>query len=186
MAESVFQRMVRGDTHAARDCIDQFGGLVWSLARRLTRSRTDAEDAVQEIFLDLWRSAVRFDATQGSEKVFVTMIARRRLIDRLRKVMQEPQNTSTDELESLEWANPGANVEFDLEVRHATNAVAQLRPDQQQVLKLSLLSGMSHAEIAAELKMPLGTVKTLVRRGLIQVRALMGIVASDSSVEVAS
>src|SRR5512133_2795665 len=85
MSESILDRVARGDQKAVRQCIDEFGGLVWAIARRMTRSRADAEDAVQEIFIDVWRSAARFDAAQGSEKVFVTTIARRRLIDRIRR-----------------------------------------------------------------------------------------------------
>ena len=69
MKESVLVRVARGDSEAVRECIDEFGGLIWAIARRMTRSRADAEDAVQEIFVDIWRSAGRFDAAQGSEKV---------------------------------------------------------------------------------------------------------------------
>ena len=66
-------------------CMDRFGGLVWSLARRVTRSTAEADDAVQEIFVDLWRSASRFDPSIANETTFVAMIARRRLIDRGRR-----------------------------------------------------------------------------------------------------
>ncbi len=90
MSPSVLQRIASGDPAAVRECIDQYGPLVWSLARRLSRTASDAEDATQEIFLDIWRSAGRFDASQGSDKVFIAMIARRRLIDRLRKKSAEP------------------------------------------------------------------------------------------------
>jgi RNA polymerase sigma factor (sigma-70 family) len=185
MTDSVFKRIARGEQIAVRQCIDEFGALVWALARRLSRSQSDAEDAVQEIFTDLWRSAPRFDAAQGSEKVFVTMIARRRLIDRLRRITHEPQSASTDELEVLEWAVPGNHAENSIEAQRACRAVEQLRPEQQQVLEMGLLRGMSHSEIADALKIPLGTVKTQMRRGLIQVRELMGIVVKDSSREVA-
>src|SRR5260370_2342586 len=85
MTKSVLARVAEGDARAVRECIDQFGGLVWAIARRFTRNRADAEDAVQEIFTDIWRSSGRFDPAQGSEKVFVTTIARRRLIDRWRR-----------------------------------------------------------------------------------------------------
>ena len=75
MSSSVLQRIAGGDSAAVRECIEQYGALVWSLARRLSRSPSDAEDATQEIFLDIWRSAGRFDASQGSDKVFIAMIA---------------------------------------------------------------------------------------------------------------
>src|SRR5580700_12012752 len=100
MSTSVLQRIASGDSAAVRDCIEQYGALVWSLARRLTRTPSDAEDATQEIFLDIWRSAGRFDAKQGSDRVFIAMIARRRLIDRLRKTTSEPPMDTEEALES--------------------------------------------------------------------------------------
>ena len=181
MTDSVLVRVARGEDAAVRECIDQFGSLVWSLSRRLTRTRADAEDAVQEIFTDVWRSANRFDPTLGSEKVFVATIARRRLIDRLRRSGHHGTTESTDDIESSSWADPGIHAETCAEAQTAARAVMQLRPEQRQVLELGLLHGLSHSEIAGSLQMPLGTVKTMMRRGLIQVRELMGIetVVSD-------
>ncbi len=175
MTDSVLIQVAQGDQRAVRACIDQFGALVWSIARRLTRTHADAEDAVQEIFTDIWRSAARFDPAQGSEKVFVATIARRRLIDRLRRLSNQGTTTSTDEIDSLTWADPGTHAETCAEAQTAARAVMQLRPEQRQVLELGLLQGLSHSEIATALQMPLGTVKTMMRRGLIQVRELMGV-----------
>ena len=175
MNPSVLQRIAAGDSTAVRECIDRFGALVWSLARRLSRTAADAEDATQEIFLDIWRSAARFDASQGSEKVFIAMIARRRLIDRLRKTTAEPPMDSVDDLESVTWCDPGTASEVSLEAEQAVRALAELRPEQRQVLELGLLHGLSQSEIAARLSMPLGTVKSFMRRGLIKVREFMNI-----------
>lgn len=180
MDETVLKRIARGDARAVSDCIDQFGGLVWAIARRLTRTRADAEDAVQEIFTDIWRSAGRFDSSQGSEKVFIATIARRRLIDRLRRTTQEPQTESVDVLDALGWSEPGSRGEVCVEAARAANAVAQLRPEQQKVLQLGILQGLTHSEIAASTGMPLGTVKTFMRRGLIQVRELMGVMVDEA------
>ena len=175
MNPSVLQRIAAGDSTAVRECIDRFGALVWSLARRLSRTAADAEDATQEIFLEIWRSAARFDASQGSEKVFIAMIARRRLIDRLRKTTAEPPMDSVDDLESVTWCDPGTASEVSLEAEQAVRALAELRPEQRQVLELGLLHGLSQSEIAARLSMPLGTVKSFMRRGLIKVREFMNI-----------
>jgi RNA polymerase sigma factor (sigma-70 family) len=181
MSLSVLQRIASGDSAAVRECIEQYGALVWSLARRLSRSPSDAEDATQEIFLDIWRSAARFDASQGSDKVFIAMIARRRLIDRLRKVTAEPPMDPVEVLESVAWADPGTSSETSLEVEQATRALAELRPEQRQVLELGLLHGLSQSEIATRLSMPLGTVKSFMRRGLIRVREYMNIDAEGVS-----
>jgi RNA polymerase sigma-70 factor (ECF subfamily) len=151
------------------------------LARRLSRSPSDAEDATQEIFLDIWRSAARYDASQGSDKVFIAMIARRRLIDRLRKIRSEPPMDPVEVLESTAWADPGTASETSLEVEQATRALAELRPEQRQVLELGLLHGLSQSEIATRLSMPLGTVKSFMRRGLIRVREYMNIDAEGVS-----
>jgi RNA polymerase sigma-70 factor (ECF subfamily) len=175
MNESILARVARGDAKAVRECIDEFGGLVWAIARRMTRTRADAEDAVQEIFVDVWRSAARFDPAQGSEKVFVTTIARRRLIDRLRRSKMSHLHDSEDVLEDVRWAEPGNAGEIALEAERAAAVVARLRPDQRNVLKMGLLQGMTHSEIARATGMPLGTVKTQMRRGLIQVRQWMKI-----------
>src|SRR5215813_10857739 len=85
---ALLARVAGGDPGAVRDCLARYGGLVWSIARRFEGG--DAEDAVQEIFLDLWRSAARFDPQIASEPAFVAMIARRRLIDRRRTRQRRP------------------------------------------------------------------------------------------------
>jgi RNA polymerase sigma-70 factor (ECF subfamily) len=175
MSPTVLQRIASGDSAAVRECIEQYGALVWSLARRLSRSPSDAEDATQEIFLDVWRSAGRFDASQGSDKVFIAMIARRRLIDRLRKSSAEPPMDPVEALETVAWADPGTTSESSHEAQQATRALAALRPEQRQVLELGLLHGLTQSEIAARLSMPLGTVKSFMRRGLIKVREYMNI-----------
>ena len=177
MTDSVLHRMAQGDQRAMRECIDEFGGLVWAIARRMTRSRADAEDAVQEIFVDVWKCAGRFDAAQGSEKVFVTTIARRRLIDRIRRSRMNSMMDSEEALEDPRFAEPGTEGEIRVDAERAATVVAKLRPDQLKVLRMGLLEGMTHSEIAKATGMPLGTVKTQMRRGLIQVRQWMGLAA---------
>jgi len=175
MTESLMTRIARGEEAAVAEVMEQYGSLVWAIARRLTRNPSDAEDAVQEIFTDIWRSAHRFDPTAGSEKVFVTTIARRRLIDRMRRLSNRVQTESTDVLDELGFHTPDTAAEISLEAERAAKVVAQLRPEQRKVIELGLLHGLSHSDIARVTGMPLGTVKTFMRRGLIQVREMMGI-----------
>jgi RNA polymerase sigma-70 factor (ECF subfamily) len=167
--------MASGDPAAVRECMDRYGGLVWSLARRLSRTASDAEDAAQEIFLDIWRSAARFDATRGSDKVFVATIARRRLIDRMRKRSGEPPMEPAEVLDSIAWPDSASLPETAIDAAHAVRALEELRPEQRQVLELGLMHGFTQSEIASRLSMPLGTVKSLMRRGLLRVRELMNI-----------
>jgi RNA polymerase sigma-70 factor (ECF subfamily) len=164
--------VAQGNPDAIRACLDRYGGLVWGIARRFFGTSPDAEDAVQDAFLDLWRSAGRYDPRVSSEAVFVALIARRRFIDRKRRgarrldteplpeVPQGPQQTSADQV---------------TEAKLAQRALGELRPEQRQVLVLSACHGMSHQEISQATGMPLGTVKAHARRGLCRVREVLGI-----------
>lgn len=168
-------RIAAGDVSAVRDVLERYGRLVWALSRRLSHDGNDAEDAVQEIFVELWKSAARFDPQQGSEATFVTTIARRRLIDRRRAHVRRgvPLNDPFDEGALL--ADTGAMLppEACAEAGLAAKAVATLRPEQRTALLLSTCGGLTHDEIAGRMAMPLGTVKAHVRRGLEKVRALL-------------
>lgn len=173
-SESVFERIAQGEHSAVRECMARHGGLVWSLARRFSETLADAEDATQEIYLELWKSAHRYRADSGSEAVFVATIARRRLIDRMRSSGRRPPMEALDEEVAArvgdEATDSGAvAVDFAL----AQRALAQLDPDQRDVVLMGAVAGMSHAEIAAATDKPLGTVKTQLRRGLARIRALM-------------
>jgi RNA polymerase sigma-70 factor, ECF subfamily len=169
---SLLARVAAHDAAAARACIERYGGLVWSLARRARLDPAEAEDAVQDIFVDLWKSAGRFDPANGTETTFVATIARRRLIDRRRREQRRPREPLSEAL-----AEPGAaeRPELSAEAALASRAVAGLRPEQQRVLLLATCEGLSHSEIARELSLPLGTVKAHVRRGLLHLKhALFG------------
>jgi RNA polymerase sigma-70 factor (ECF subfamily) len=173
VSKPLLHKVAQGDRQAVQTCLDRYGNLVWSLARRFTQSRSDAEDAVQEVFIDLWSSAGRFDEAKASETTFVAMIARRRLIDRLRRVKREP---TLEELSAAEVAASGAadeELETKSEAAHARRLLRALKPEQQTVIRLSVYHGFSHQSIADKLGIPLGTVKTHLRRGLARVRDAM-------------
>ncbi len=168
--ESILERIVAGETNAVQDCMNKYSGLVWSLARRMIRDKEEAEDAVQEIFIEIWKNASKFDASIASETTFIAMIARRRLIDRVRKITRQPGIDSIDDM-ITEPANKANEIlEMSIEANQAAQAMTDLKPEQRKILQLSIVEGFSHSEIAEALKMPLGTVKTHARRGLIQVR----------------
>jgi RNA polymerase sigma-70 factor (ECF subfamily) len=170
----VLPDVARGDRAAVQRCMARYGALIWSIARRFSPSIADAEDATQEIFLDLWRSAGRFDAARGSERVFVTMIARRRLIDRMRsqKTRREHEIAGLDG--EAEQVGVDMRADRSAEAEIARAALEELPQEQRSVIQLSIVDGLSHGEIAARSGLPLGTVKTLIRRGLIRVRQALG------------
>ena len=173
----LLQRVARGEAAAFSECVARYGGLVWSLARRMTPS--EAEDAVQEIFVDLWKSAARFDPGVASDVTFVAMIARRRLIDRRRRMVRRPE-VPGDELPAVASSEPGPDRGAAASM--AAQAVDKLGPDQRKVLLLATCHGMSHDEISRETGLPLGTVKSHARRGLLQIRAsLLGVEVEEET-----
>jgi RNA polymerase sigma-70 factor (ECF subfamily) len=181
---SVLQRMAQGDKRALADCMEQHGGLIWALSRRMSPTPSDAEDATQEIFLTLWKNAARFDPTRGSEAVFIATLARRLLINRYRQRRRRPAEVAVDETESLQWAASGLSSETSAEAQQASAALSSLRPEQQRIITLAVVHGLSQSEIAAQIGMPLGTVKTLMRRGLLRVREMLHINVDAEAGEV--
>jgi RNA polymerase sigma factor (sigma-70 family) len=169
----LLKRVAAGDSTAMRACLDRYGALVWALARRFSPNASDAEDAVQDVFLDLWKSAMRFDPNVASETTFVAMVARRRLIDRRRKTKREPLTEDIDAKSVVPEPGAASRVEASVEARLADKALAQLRPEQRHVLLLSACHGMSHEEISKSMSMPLGTVKAHARRGLLRIREIL-------------
>lgn len=168
---------------AVRHCIDQYSGLVWSLARRLLSNAAEAEDAVQEVFIELWKSAGRYDPSVASEPAFIAMIARRRLIDRRRRLSRRVDSTTAVPVEDVDVESElktGPEVEIAEEAARAAAAIRTLKPEQQRVLRMAVCDGWSHQQIADKLHIPLGTVKTHVRRGLIRVREMLDADASPA------
>ncbi len=157
---------------------------MWSIARKLLRNSDDAEDAVQEIFVDIWKNASRFDESQASETTFIAMIARRRVIDRIRYSTRRISADSLDDVLLEPFTRADKVMQISIEAKEAAEAVRELRPEQQQVLRLSIVQGMSHQEISDATGMPIGTVKTHARRGLMQVREILGLRNAQRSKEV--
>lgn len=188
----ILPRVARGDPGATRECIDRFGGLVWSIARRLMIPDVQIEDAVQDVFVEVWKNASRYDEAIASESTFVAMIARRRLIDQLRKLSRQPRTSALSEGIEAEakaggWrgtGTPKGSLEREVhseDAAAAADALDQLSMDQQRVLRLSIYRGLSHDLIALVLGIPLGTVKTHARRGLIRIREMLSLVPGERS-----
>lgn len=171
MSKSLLQQVADGVDGAMDECLARYGGLVWSIARRLVGNSAEAEDTVQEIFLELWKSAKRFKESESSEKTFVAMIARRRAIDRLRAKKRRVETESLlDENESQQTDSVGKQLEVQEEAIRARELMTQLREDERTVLELAIDQGLSQSEIASQIGMPLGTVKSHARRGMLRLR----------------
>lgn len=180
----ILPRVAAGDVVATKECISRFGGLVWSIAKRLSIPDARIDDAVQDVFVEIWKNAGRYDPGIASESTFVATIARRRLIDLLRKLGRRVDSTGLSEaIEAdakaggwrggVEASSMLERGELSEEALLAARALDQLSPDQQRVLRLSIYRGLSHELISRVLDVPLGTVKTHARRGLIRLREIL-------------
>lgn len=168
----VLPRLANGDREAIRPCIERYGPLVWSMARRMSLSAADAEDAVQDIFIDVWRHAGRFDPKLGSEKVFIGVLARRRLIDRVRRT-QHRLDVERPLVSEHQEVSATSGAEQDAEIAEAWAVLQALPAGHQHAITLALVEGLSHSEIASRLGWPLGTVKSVIRRGILRLRSLI-------------
>ncbi len=184
MAQAILNRIASGDSNAVQECLKAYGGLIWSLARRMLRDSNDAEDVVQEIFVDIWKNAEKFDPSQSSETTFVAMIARRRIIDRIRYSARRLSPDSLDDVLAEPASRNDQTLQTSIEANEAAKVLNELRPEQQQVLQLSIVHGLSHQEISDATGMPLGTVKTHARRGILQARELLGLGTLGTTKEV--
>ncbi len=168
-------RVASGDEAAMSALIGRYGPRVLAQAQALFGDRTRAEDAVQEAFIDLWRNAARFDPAKGREATYVSIVARRRLIDHLRSQALRPSIEATDETLT------GGDRSLDLvderdEAERAAGMVRMLRPEHRRVFVLWALRGFSHGQIARMTQMPLGTVKSHLRKSLKRLREALGAV----------
>lgn len=182
MAEAILNRIASGDKSAVASCLDQYGGLVWSIARKMLRSTDDAEDVVQEIFIDIWKNAARFDEKLSSETTYVAMIARRRIIDRIRRTRRRISADSLEDMLAEPQSRDDRKVQLSVEAEQVAAVLRSLKPEQQRVLQLSIVQGLSHQEIADATGMPLGTVKTHARRGIMHAREMLGLAGNEKEV----
>jgi len=184
---TILEDISAGDQSAVARCLDEYGGLVWSLAGRYLRTdRSHVEDAVQEVFVSVWTSAGRFDPTKGSEAAFVATIARRRLIDYRRRLMTDKSHPS-DTLDAGAAPEPGTGTGSGASSGSEADEMARLGKDfgelpeeERTALYLALSRGLSHSEIARATRSPIGTVKTRLRRAVLRLQEMWGVGAADA------
>ncbi|CAE7759174.1 sigK [Symbiodinium sp. CCMP2592] len=178
---ALLERIAQGDQECMRRLIDQYTGLVWSLVRRKVSNKADAEDLVQDIFAEIWKSAKRYKPEMGSEATFVSVITRRRVIDYIRKVTRRDPEVQFDGAVEYSAADtPQSNETSSEEIASAMDIMRSMSPQRRQVLELSVIHGLSHSQIVESTSMPLGTVKAHIRRGLEEVRSMGGVTMTDA------
>ncbi len=168
-------RITDGDERALADLYDATVGRAYALALRITRNAQDAEDVVEESYFQIWRCADHYDAQRGSVLAWVLTICRSRALDKLRRHDRAELHADPDSLSghSAEHApDPQQLVAMFQRDSAVHAALTQLTAVQQQLVALAFLRDMSHQQIAEHLNMPLGTVKTHIRKAL---TALQGV-----------
>jgi len=165
----------RGDSAALRALYDTCSGRALSIAYRVLGTRSEAEEVVQETFVQVWRQAASYDASRGGATAWIATIARSRALDRLRtRAAGERAVARSEEPDPPAQPSPpelAAQRELRTQVIAALGALPQ---EQRSAIELAYYEGLSHTEIAARLGDPLGTVKTRVRLGLAKLAAVLG------------
>ena len=161
-----------GDERALEAVYDRYGGPAYGLAYRLLRNATLAEDAVQETFLGIWRSAATFMPERGSARTWILTLAHRRTIDLLRREERRRSGSTYDTPDPV--GEDSHEVACDRALRkHVQSALKRLPDEQRTVLELAYYGGFTQTEIAERLGDPLGTVKSRTFHGLTRLRALL-------------
>ena len=171
---ALVRRLLQKDVSAFEQLYDRHSRAVYSLVLRILRQAGTAEEVVQDVFLQLWRNAGQYDASRGPFIPWLLTLARHRALDtlRLKSERQRGREDQTEELPPVVAAPPEFEKQLD-EKRFAEKVrtlMSFLNPQQRRAIELAYFEGLSHSEIAAALKEPLGTVKSWIRNGLLRLK----------------
>jgi RNA polymerase sigma-70 factor, ECF subfamily len=172
---ALLRRAGRGDQHAFGDLYDQLSALVYGVVLKVVRDPAHSEEVAQEVFIELWRLATRYDATRGSVRSWAATVAHRRAIDRVRseqasrnRVERQGAAGSRDHDEVV------AAVETNLDQIRVRRALGELSTLQREAVELAYFGGHTYREVALLLDVAEGTVKTRIRDGMIRLRDELG------------
>ncbi len=173
-----------GDRAAFARFYEMTSGHLYAVVLRIQRDRASAEDLLQEVYVSVWKAAASFDAARSQPLTWLTSIARNRAIDSLRRQQAQPQTDSLsrdydderpDPAEALADETPGplALLSRASDARELSSCMERLSAAQRQSVALAFFDGLSHAEVAEQLREPLGTVKSWVRRALMSLKSCL-------------
>jgi RNA polymerase sigma-70 factor, ECF subfamily len=169
----LIQRIIQKDQIALSELYQRYGGLVYSLALRVLTNSTLAEEATQDTFMKVWNQAYTWDANKGKLSTWLMTITRYTAIDRLRKEQHRPAaSVALEDIEDLIGKRSFMDTAQGQDRQLLRSLMQNLPNEQIQVIELAFFQGLSHSEIADELTLPLGTVKTRLRLGLQKLKVL--------------
>lgn len=168
------RRIQAGDSAALGELYDRYTPLLYALVLRILRSPADAEDALQEAWVQVWKRAASFDPARGSVGAWLTTVARTRALDRYRSMRSRTTAETKVEPDSIAPPpDPGAEAGLSQLGGRVREALGALTPQQRQVLEIAYFEGLSQTEIASRVGAPLGTVKSWTRQGLMRLKELL-------------
>ncbi|MBL0706968.1 ECF RNA polymerase sigma factor SigK [Sinomonas cellulolyticus] len=175
--DDLMARVARGDQEAFGRLYDALAPLVHGLVLRVVRDPAQSEEVTQEVFLEVWQQARRFDADRGRVRAWITVMAHRRAVDRVRAAQaatdRDLRQGIRDYRESYDDVEH--TVEVALESERVNMALESLTDVQRQAIRLAYYGGYTYGEVAETLGLPLGTVKTRIRDGMIRLRDVLGV-----------
>lgn len=170
---TLVHRLLQKDVSAFEQLYDRHSRPIYSLVLRILQQAGTAEEVVQDVFLQLWRNAAQYDVSRGPFVPWLFTLARNRALDTLR-LKSERQRRREDQTEELPPIATVPQYEQQLDEKRRAEKVralmASLSPQQKKAIELAYFEGLSHSEIAASLKEPLGTVKSWIRNGLLRLK----------------
>jgi RNA polymerase sigma-70 factor (ECF subfamily) len=171
--------VARGDQAAFEQVYDRLAGPVYGLIRKVVRDPAQSEEVAQEVLLEVWRSAGRFDPAKGSAMTWSMMIAHRRAVDRVRSATAETQRDqkSAAAAMAIDIDEVAETVEANLDRERVRRCLGALTDMQRESVTLAYYGGYSYREVAGMLHVALGTIKTRIRDGLIRMRDCMGVMS---------